>query len=137
MILDTNSFLENNAKGNEVEIQSIKNTVGNPIEQIFYLKRLNYYEIFWWSVTSLHIISKRLFCLYQACRQFHQRFKRAFFLQNFGGKSNITREKLPKRRLYRKCVCRMLMKFTPAVNFTNILSACFSYKNYKAETFAL
>jgi len=37
----------------------------------------------------------------------------AFFVQNFRAKPNVTREKLPKRRLYKKRARKTLMKLTP------------------------
>jgi hypothetical protein len=40
-------------------------------------------------------------------------------------KPNVTREKLLNFLAYEKCVHKMLMKLTPAVNFTNILGAAF------------
>jgi len=54
------------------------------------------------------------------CRQFHQRFMGAFFVQNFGAK-NYKAVFLPKRNwrkaeralLYEKNVRKMLMKLTP------------------------
>jgi hypothetical protein len=44
--------------------------------------------------------------------QFHQRCMYTFFVQNFGAKLNITREKLLERHSYEKCVRKMLMKLT-------------------------
>jgi hypothetical protein len=38
---------------------------------------------------------------------------RAFFVQNFGAKPNVTIEKLPKRSSYEKRVQKTLMKLTP------------------------
>ncbi len=33
---------------------------------------------------------------------------------------NVTREKLLKRVLYKKCACKMLMKLTPEFNVTHL-----------------
>jgi len=41
---------------------------------------------------------------------------RAFFVQNFVAKPNVTREKLPKRCLYKKRARITLMKLTPDGN---------------------
>jgi len=53
--------------------------------------------------------------------QFHQRFTRAFFVQNFGAKNYkavfgfVTREKLLNSLSYEKRARKMSMKLTPAV----------------------
>jgi hypothetical protein len=44
----------------------------------------------------------------------------AFFIQKFAQIQTLSREKLLKRLLYEKCVHKMLMKLTPAVNFINV-----------------
>ncbi len=40
------------------------------------------------------------------CRQFHQHFTYELYV-------HVTRKKLPKRRSYKKCVQKTLMKLTP------------------------
>jgi hypothetical protein len=56
--------------------------------------------------------------LYRHCRcQFHQHFMYKFFAQMSFWQLfyiHVTREKLPKHRLYEKFVCKMLMKLTAA-----------------------
>jgi hypothetical protein len=50
------------------------------------------------------------------CGQFHQRFTREFYIQKYFQQLFlliVTREKLPKRRLYKKFARKMLMKLTP------------------------
>ncbi len=60
--------------------------------------------------------------------QFHQRFTCTFFVQKcfaqlFSSYMHVTKEKLPKRLLYKKGASKMLMKFTLGVNFINILQS--------------
>jgi len=63
--------------------------------------------------------------LMPGCSQFHQHYTRAFFVRIFCQSKNvtrnITREKLPNRRSYKKFILIMLTKLTPVVNFINIL----------------
>jgi len=65
------------------------------------------------------------------CSQFHQHFKSSFCTDILLPKKiqiqTVTREKqLCITLLNEKGVCKMLMKLTPVVNFTNILQAAFS-----------
>jgi hypothetical protein len=57
--------------------------------------------------------------------QFHQHFMQAFFVQKCFAKLffhlHVTREKLPKRLLYKKGACKILMELTPGVDFINTL----------------
>ncbi len=67
------------------------------------------------------------------CSQFHQHFTYKCCFSSFFY-IHVTREKLPKWRLYEKFASKMLMKLTPVVNFTS----CFCIdilapKKYKAK----
>jgi len=48
----------------------------------------------------------------------------------------VTREKMRKALLYKKCTHKMLIKLTPVVNFINILLAPFAPTIFRQKTFA-
>jgi len=60
------------------------------------------------------------------CGQFHQHFMWEFFVRKCFGQLHVTKEKLPKRLLYKKSAHKMLMKLTPGLNFINILCTAFT-----------
>jgi len=47
--------------------------------------------------------------------QFHQHFKRAFFVRKYVQSLTINRKKLLKRLSYQQCARKMLMKLTPGI----------------------
>jgi hypothetical protein len=56
-------------------------------------------------------------------------FTHAFFVQKFVQSQTLSTEKLLNSLSYEKCECKMLMKLTPGVDFTNILCAAFTSKD--------
>ena len=68
-----------------------------------------------------------------SCSQFHQHFTRAFFVQKFVQSQNVTR----KRRSYKKCAQKTLMKVTPGVLESRYIkyllwrAYCFDFKEFK------
>jgi len=62
-------------------------------------------------------------------------FLHAFFIKNFGAKNYkavwstfVPNFGAKKVLSYKKCAHKILIKLTPAVNFSNIIRTCFSYK---------
>jgi len=63
-------------------------------------------------------------------RQFHQRYTCAIFVQNFGAKPNVTREKLLNSLSYKKRARKTLMKLTPG----NIINRLLRLTPFKSVT---
>ncbi len=75
-------------------------------------------EILWRMLANFHQI-KTLF-VKGLCSQFHQHFAQIFHTKVFWAAFfylHVTREKLPKRRLYQKCASKTLMKLTIGERF--------------------
>jgi len=87
-------------------------------------------EIRWRNDWSTETIPRGLCCDPAFCCQIHQYFTHVFF-------ANILVSKITKlcfrfeifwcKNIGNKSACKMLMKFTPVVKFTNILWAIFCY----------
>jgi len=76
-----------------------------------------------------------------SCGQFYQRLPMNFTNVSLSGSFfylHVTREKLPKRRSYKKCVRKTLMKLTPDMSSVSLEYAAdtnFSTMNEKKKTF--
>ncbi len=69
--------------------------------------------------------------------QFHQHYTRAFFVRTSFRQLFSSYKYVEKRRLYKKCVRKMLIKLTRGLFFNNILKAAFLYESVLRSFFNL